>query len=71
MAASVQLSPRFVVGVPRALFQLEEQFGTVDYTVGADGQRFLVIRRRQDVIDVPITVVMNWWAELPAQSGRH
>jgi hypothetical protein len=53
------------------LFQLEEQFGTVDYTVGADGQRFLVIRRRQDVIDVPITVVMNWWAELPAQSGRH
>ena len=66
MAASVQLSPTLTVGVPRALFQLEERAGTVDYSVAPDGQRFLVISRRTDALDLPITVVMNWWAELVA-----
>jgi hypothetical protein len=66
MAASVQLSPTLAIGVPRALFQLEERAGPVDYSIGPDGQRFLVIRRRSEVLDVPITVVKNWWAELDA-----
>ena len=30
------------------------------------GQRFLVIRRRSEISDMPIAVVMNWWAELVA-----
>jgi hypothetical protein len=67
MAASVQLSPTLAVGVPRQLFQIEENTGTVDYSVAPDGQRFLVISRRTDALDLPITVVMNWWAELASQ----
>ena len=68
-AASVQLSPTLSVGVPRRLFQIEENTGTVDYSVAPDGERFLVISRRTDALDLPITVVMNWWAEL-AEQGR-
>jgi len=58
----------FSAGVPRALFdvQVPEQVApyATDYTVTADGQRFLV----NTVIDQPtrsaLTVVLNWTADL-------
>jgi Tol biopolymer transport system component len=65
MVVEVQLGEKPPAGIPRKLFQLDPVFGTLDYDVSANGQRFLVTALlREDVPDVPITVVLNWWAEL-------
>jgi Tol biopolymer transport system component len=60
--------PTFNAGTPRALFDLEVAEPTApypaDYTVSADGQRFLV----NTVVDQPVrqslTVILNWAAEV-------
>ena len=55
-------------GIPKALFKtgvnapsLRVLFG---YAVTGDGQRFLINTPAADALRAPITVVLNWTAEL-------
>ena len=51
------------------LSEIDTSFGNAGYEVSGDGQRFMVNRQRQgDVLNVPITVVLNWWTELARSS---
>ena len=68
MAADVKLgASTFEAGVPRALFQTRV-VGYPNprnvYEVSADGQRFLIIRPLEEATSTPITVVVNWTADL-------
>jgi len=69
MAVDITLDPVTSPGVPHRLFQLKKEV-PVDltaslYDVRPDGQQFLVFMRTQrGTEDAPITVVLNWWAEL-------
>jgi hypothetical protein len=63
MAVDVTTGGTFSAGVPRELLHQPVVTQTQGYDVTADGQRFLVPGARAPV-DVPITVVMNWWVEL-------
>jgi len=59
-------SSRFEAGVARPLFPIHTTEFAVDrnhYAVAADGQRFLV-NSVEEAASVPITVVLNWTAEL-------
>jgi Tol biopolymer transport system component len=67
MAVDVRLEPTLSADVPKKLFQLGSTSGPFGYDVGLDDQRFLVERRRADVQDTPITVVLNWWVPLAQQ----
>ena len=74
MAAALDGSETgFVVGTPRALFQIENLaeedrslfFATRnDYVPASNGQRFLVAIKARDPNAPPITVVVNWLALL-------
>jgi hypothetical protein len=48
-------------GIPRLLFQTTA-IGT--YAVTADGQRFLINARVEQMASSPLTVVINWHAGL-------
>ena len=48
---------------PRPLFPVAT-LGTVFYDVASDGQRFLVLQPPEDAKSAPLTVVINWQAEL-------
>jgi Tol biopolymer transport system component len=63
MAVDVQAGQPPSVSVPRKLFALGG-LGNFGYDISVDGQRFLMARRRVDVPDTPITVVLNWWADV-------
>jgi hypothetical protein len=65
------VAPDRSVGVPQKLFELQGLFGTLDYEVTADGQKFIVTGALRDELpNVPITVVLNWWADLVKQSQQ-
>ena len=59
-------SGTFEAGIPRALFDLRINSinGFSDYDVTADGQRFLVNTLVEQNARSPVTVVMNWTADL-------
>jgi Tol biopolymer transport system component len=59
-------SGTFEAGIPRALFDLRinSTNGFSDYDVAADGQRFLVNTLVEQNARSPVTVVMNWTADL-------
>ena len=66
MAVEVKTRAAFEADVPKPLFDTRIfQLTTLrnHYVVGRDGQRFL-INSRSEMNNVPITVVMNWTAEL-------
>ena len=66
MAVDITLDPVFSAGVPHRLFQLKGA-GFDDlagYDVRPDGQRFLIFMSQRGTEDTPITVVLNWWAQL-------
>ncbi len=67
MAVEVKAASTFEASVPRELFQTRVS-GLSDtrthYSITADGQRFLVVNTAEDMISSPITVVLNWTAEL-------
>jgi hypothetical protein len=55
--------------VPHRLFQLKREvridLAASPYDVRPDGRQFLIFMRQSpDTQDAPITVVLNWWAEL-------
>lgn len=53
----------FQPGVPKQLFALPANVG--DWDMIADGKRFLVsMPLKQESANTPITVVLNWQAEL-------
>jgi hypothetical protein len=62
MAVDVTTGDRLTAGVPRELFRSPGRSAPAGFDVRADGQRFLV--PRLDLQDAPITVVLNWWADL-------
>jgi len=69
MAVDVKPGPAFSAGLPVALFDsglrpegLTESRSS--FAVSADGQRFLVNAIAADAGRVPITVVVNWAADL-------
>jgi len=64
MAAAVNEEGTFKAGVPKVLFQTREVVGRYRYAVTADGQRFLVNTPLEEANTAPITVVLNWTAEL-------
>jgi Tol biopolymer transport system component len=66
MAVDIKLDPVFSAGVPHRLFphKSAEPTNVADYDVRPDGQRFLIFMSQQGTQDAPITVVLNWWAEL-------
>jgi len=65
MAVEVRTEPAFAAGIPKLLFEprlkpiLERQFD-----VSSDGQRFLVNLALQEEASAPVTLVLNWTAEL-------
>jgi len=69
---AVDITPDLVNSpvMPHRLFQLPKEVGPFDvlaapFDVRPDGQQFLVFMRTQrGTQDAPITVVLNWWAEL-------
>ena len=69
MAVDITLDPIDSPGVPHRLFQLQKEIPidrlATPYDVRPDGQQFLVFMPTQlGTQDAPITVVLNWWAEL-------
>jgi Tol biopolymer transport system component len=68
MAVDITLDPVNSPGMPHRLFQLKREVpidAATPYDVRPDGQQFLVfMRTQQSTQDAPITVVLNWWAEL-------
>jgi len=67
MAVDITLDP--VNSLPHRLFQLKREvpIDQVDspYDVRPDGQQFLIfLMTQRGTQDAPITVVLNWWAEL-------
>ena len=69
IAVAIETEPELSVGTPRLLF--EGRFlgtGPVhlrrNYDVSPDGQRFLMIKREQDLVPTEIIVVLNWFEEL-------
>jgi hypothetical protein len=70
MAVDITLDPVNSPGMPHRLFQLKREVPNYllasRYDVRPDGQQFLVfmIMTQRGTQDAPITVVLNWWAEL-------
>ncbi|HMA30127.1 MAG TPA: hypothetical protein VKS23_09700, partial [Thermoanaerobaculia bacterium] len=64
MAVAVQTDSTFQAGRPHALFELRFFQAVIPYTVSADGQRFLVNTPLEEDNSSPVTVVLNWTAEL-------
>src|SRR5262249_35504664 len=67
MAASVDgRGPTFKVGAVQPLFDVRPSGGRYTYDVTADGQRFLVSTQPAEARPgtTPITVVVNWTADL-------
>jgi serine/threonine-protein kinase len=69
MAVAIETEPELSVGTPKLLF--EGRFlgtGPVhlrrQYDVSPDGQRFLMIKREQDLVPTELIVVLNWFEEL-------
>jgi hypothetical protein len=61
MAVDMTLEPP---GVPHRLFKGADPDDLANYDVRPDGQQFLIFMRQRGTQDAPITVVLNWWAEL-------
>ncbi len=63
MAAEVKTGSSFESGAPRALFPLRSFIGTL-YDASGDGQRILVNMPTEEETSSPITLVLNWTADL-------
>jgi len=69
MAVQVKTGATFETGVPTPLFQTGVNPTTStnarnNYVVAADGQRFLVNNIVPESASKPITVILNWTAQL-------
>jgi hypothetical protein len=65
MSVDVSTGATFAAGIPRELFKANVGPNLVSgYAVRNDGQQFLMPARDTQAETWPITVVLNWWAEL-------
>ena len=64
MVVDLEFGTALSAGVPRKVFQLDTRSRTVTYDVTADGEQFLINSLVDDGPNRPITVVLNWWADL-------
>jgi hypothetical protein len=66
MAVPITTDPGFAAGVPTALFNTRIPLSQAvsQYAPSADGQRFLVIGQEGGVTLEPLTLVLNWNAEM-------
>ena len=67
MAVEVKSGDNFELGATKALFEFGNGSGSITvapYTVSADGQRFLLNARVDKSGSAPLTVVVNWMAEV-------
>ena len=70
MAVAIENEPELSVGTPRLLF--EGRFLPVlsgddpggSYDISPDGERFLMIKREQDLVPTELIVILNWFEEL-------
>ena len=74
MAADIAAGPGFRVMGRRRLFPVT-QFQTRNFTnrsfdITSDDQRFLMLRRNEDLMTSRIVAVFNWAAQLPARGKR-
>jgi Tol biopolymer transport system component len=67
MAVDVRADGSF--SVPHPLFEIKDAAptGVAEYDVRGDGKQFLIYMDPKGAQDVPITVVLNWWAGLRQQ----
>ena len=69
LAVEIQTQPAFHAGRPVVLFEDPYELdsfgpGNPNYDVAADGERFLMVKRSEDVESSRIHVVLNWFEEL-------
>ena len=64
MAVPVTTGATLEAGIPRSLFRMRPVSSVLRYDVTADGERFLVATPVDDRVFAPMTVVLNWSAEL-------
>jgi Tol biopolymer transport system component len=66
MAAEITARPKLDCGPPQLLFETGLKMDPVldQYAVTPDGRRFLVLKP-QEVVEAPLTVVLNWDADIP------
>ncbi len=74
MSAALPGGDPALAAAPRALFQARvpatgNQYRT-NYAVTADGQRFIVNTRLENVAPTPLTVVLNWPAGLRSEGHQ-
>jgi Tol biopolymer transport system component len=70
MAVPVKIGSTLEAGVPRVLFDapvppISITSDRTHYAVTADGQRFLVRKVFEDTTGAPVTIVLDWTAEIP------
>ena len=74
MAVPVRGTSAFEAGAPQSLFESRvAPVGArdgIDYAVTADGRRFLIVCAAEQTSAAPITVVLNWAAELSKNAKR-
>jgi serine/threonine-protein kinase len=70
MAAAIETEPELSVGTPRTLFEgrflpasSSDELAS-SYDISPDGQRFLMIKREQDLVPTELIVILNWFEEL-------
>jgi len=78
MAVDIQAQPTFSASKPRLVFEAPRVavqvlgLGGADYAVSPDGQRFLMVRaREQQQAPTQINVVLNWFEELKQKVPVH
>lgn len=64
MAVKVKTGPTFEVGAVEALFQTRPSRIGVFYDVSTDGQRFVIATLQSEEVSPPLTLVLNWTADL-------
>jgi hypothetical protein len=66
MAVSISPGPAFAAGVPAVLFNTRLALSNAisQYAPSADGQRFLVVTQEGATAITPLTVVLNWDADM-------
>jgi Tol biopolymer transport system component len=64
VAAEVETGPAFRVGAAQALFPTRPRSMGSAYDASSDGQKFLVANLTSEEASQPITLVLNWTAEL-------
>jgi Tol biopolymer transport system component len=64
VAVDIRATSTLEPGVPKALFGIHPKLGGWPYDVAPDGQRFLINETVHAAGAAPVTIVVNWTAEL-------